>query len=86
MTDKISDKPEPFAAYEKAFDSENRRSKTLSMIFVLMFITAVFYAFTVTIHHLGTLNAYVPGVFEISDEENPKPVGKKKAEYPKLDQ
>ncbi|MFW7379862.1 MAG: hypothetical protein ACOH5I_13705 [Oligoflexus sp.] len=60
---------EPFLAYEQAFDSENRRAKLLTMLFVLLFVGGVGFVFTKTIFHLGSLNAYVPGVFAGDDEK-----------------
>ena len=86
MTKKVSETNEPIGDFEKAFDSENRRSKTHAFIIVVMFITAIGYAFTMTIYHLGSLNAHVSGVFEIKDDEKLVPSkAKKGSEYPNLD-
>lgn len=74
-----------FAGFEEAFASENRRSKLIVMICAVVLGAGITIAFVKTLYHLGSLNAYVPGVFEFEDEEAKPGTQPGNTEYPRLD-
>lgn len=84
MTENTPNSTEPFAAYEKAFAKQDRRSRAIIMVCVLISTLAIGYVFTKTLYHLGSLNAYVPGVFE-DKEDKSNSAKKADVEYPSLD-